>query len=293
MNNRIKTGMAAIILCVATLLLPGCTKEKAEAIKVAAQNFQAEASAALEQIRQILKQNIAMPPRDNDALVKDLNQTNFTYEMLQMLLSEDQIGGSESVQIDRKIGDIEKYYDAFSQMFGSLPEGHFFAADDVEQSQRHAVNLTVQMINMANLVEQGKIPVRLNARRILLVEQIKRDNAVADERLKQDLLKGDAQQVTAIATEEARWRNQAMAQCLKAAETGKLLAQLIRDYKTLSVGDVLAMTHDSLGFVAEISDQNADVVELLKRYNTVEETIKADPYWQKLLDDQLQIKPTQ
>jgi hypothetical protein len=291
MKNRIKV-IVGVTLCASVLLLQGCTKEKAEAIKVAAKNFRTEASTAFNQIREILKQNVAMPPKDNEALVKDLNQTNFNYGMLQMLLSEDQIGSSETVQIDKKIDDIEKYYDAFAQMFGSLPQGSFFAANSVEQAERHAVNLTVQMINMAKLIQQGKIPVHLNAKRILLVEQITRDNAVADEKLKQDLLKTDAQQITALATEEAQIRNQAIAQCLKAAEMGRLVAKLIRNYKTLSVGDILALTQQSLGFAAEISNQNADVVSLLKRYNAVEETIQADPYWNKLLDDKLQINPT-
>ncbi len=290
MRRRIKT-IIGVTLCASVLLLQGCTKEKAEAIKVAAKNFQTEASAALDQIRDIFKQNIAMPPKDNDNLASDLSQTNFTYDMLQFLLSENQIGSPETVKIDKQIAGIEKNYDEFAQMFTSLPQGSFFAANAVEQSERHALNLTLQMINVANLIQAGKIPVRLNAKRILLVEQITRDNAVADEKLRRDLLKTDAQQVTALAAEETQLRNQAIAQCLKAAEMGRLVTKLIREYKTLSVGEILTLTQQALGFAADISGQNADVVTLLKHYTAIQDQIQTDPYWSKLLDQKLNPTP--
>ena len=107
MTNRVKTSIAAG-LCVVALLLQSCTKEKAEAVKVAAQNFRAEAAAALGQIRDILKQDIALPPTGNDKLAGDLAQTNFTYEMLQMLLQENQIGVPGIAQIDKKFADAQK-----------------------------------------------------------------------------------------------------------------------------------------------------------------------------------------
>lgn len=176
-------------------------------------------------------------------------------------------------------------------MFDSLPQGHFFAADSVRKSEAYAVKLTVQMINLAGLIQDGKIPVRLNAKRILLVEQIRQHNAIADEKGRQDLLKNDAQQITALAAEEAALRTQAITQCLKAAESGRLMSKLIRDYKTLAVGDVLALTRQSLGFVADMSNQNADVVSLLNRYNAVGNEIQADPYWNKLLDVKLNPAP--
>ena len=279
--------VVGVMVCVSALLFQGCTKDKAEAIKVAAKSFQAEASAALEQIRDILKQNVAMPPRDNDKLAGDLSQTNFTYEMLQELLSENQIGAPQTGQIDQQIDKVEKNYDAFAKMFDSLAQGHFFAANSVQQSEKYAVNLTVQMINMAKLIQDQKIPVHLNAKRILLVEQIKQHNAIPDEKVRHDLLISDAQQVTALAAEESQLRARTIAQCLRAAEAGRLVTDLVRDYKSLSVGDVLTQTQQSLGFVAEISNQNPDVVSLLNHYTAVENKIQSDPFWSKLLDDKL------
>jgi len=274
------------------LFLQGCTKDKAEAIKVAAESLRAEATAALNQIRALLKANTAMPPRDNGELAEDLQQRDFTYEMLQTLLSEDQMGEAQAVQIDAKLDGIEQQYATFARMFDSLPQGHFFARNAVERAERHAVNLTVQMINMAKLIEERKIPVQLNARRILLVEQVKQHNSITDGNLKQTHLRHAAQQITALAIEETQLREQAIGQCLKAAEAGRLVMNLIRDYKTLSVAEILAQTQQSLGFVAEISGQNLDVVSLLNRFQAVERTIKADPHWSKLLDEEIQITPT-
>jgi hypothetical protein len=270
------------------LFLQGCTKDKAEAIKVAAENLRVDASAALSQIRGLLKANTAMPPRDDEELVADLQERNFTYEMLQTLLSEDQIGEAQSVQIDQRVEAIEQQYETFARMFDSLPQGYFFAKKAVEPAERHAVNLTVQMINLAKLIEEKKIPVRLNAKRILLVEQVKQHNAITDEPLKRTHLKHAAQQITALAIEETQLREQAIARCLQAAEAGRLVMNLIRDYKTLSVAEILAQTQQSLGFVAEISGQNPDVVSLLNRFQAVESTIRTDPYWSRLLDEWIQ-----
>lgn len=79
----------------------------------------------------------------------------------------------------------------------------------------------------------------------------------------------------------------AIIQCLKAAETGRQVAQMIRDYKSLTVGEVLTLSQQSLGFISEISDQSAYIDPLLKKYQAIETTIKSDPYWKNLLDEKV------
>lgn len=246
----------------------------------------------MNEVREVLKSAIAMPPLETGRLVEDLTSTNFTAELLQALLTENKIGGAAAAQIDQKVDELANYYAAFAQMFDSLPRGHFFAKDVVAAAERHAVNLTVQMINLARLLQDGKIAVRLNAKRILLVEQIHQHNNIAEAAIKREHLTNAAQQVTALAAEEAQLREQVMVQCLKAAEAGRLVAGLMRNYRQLSLGEILTQTQQSLGFVAAISGQNPDVVALLDRFNAVKDTIKNDPYWQPLLDQKLEFNPT-
>src|SRR5207247_2067716 len=135
--------------------------------------------------------------------------------------------------------------------------------------------------------QQDKIPVRLNAKRILMVEQIRQHNSIADATLRQQHLRNAAQQLVALRDEETRIKNETIAQCLKATEAGRLVTGLIRDYQKLSLGEMLSLTEQSLGFIAQISDQNADVVALLGKYKGVESTIRNDPYWRALLDEQV------
>ncbi len=292
MPSRAFKKVFGVSLCLLAVFFQGCTKDKAEAIKVAAESFRSEASAAFEGLRGVLKAAIAMPPLEQGNLVDDLSSTNFTVEMLQALLTEDQVGDAAAVNIDQKIDELVRYYHSFAEMFGSLPRGHFFAKDAVARAERHAVNLTVQLINLARLIQDGKIAVRLNGKRILLVEQIQRHNTITDASTRREHLKNAAQQILALAAEEAQLRKRVMAQCLKAAEAGRLLTDLIRHYQQLSLGDILTQTQQSLGFVAAISGQNPDVIALLDRFNAVHEGIKNDPYWQPLLDQKLELNPT-
>jgi len=55
MRKRCQPISLWITLGVGFLALSGCTREKAEAIKVAAQNFRAEAAAGVEILRILLK----------------------------------------------------------------------------------------------------------------------------------------------------------------------------------------------------------------------------------------------
>ncbi len=280
---------AVVICCAFALLLQGCTREKAEAIKVAAQTLRAEAVAALDQLRSILRGNTAMPPQDNDKLAEDLRQEEaFSIEMLENLLTEGEIGAEEAAATDAVLQRIEIHYVAFAEMFDELERGHFFASDAVRAAERHAVNLTVQMITLARMIEEKKIPVKLNAKRILLVEQIQRHNTIPDENLKRQHLKAATQQLLALAAEERQLREEAIMKCLKAAEAGRLLTRLIREYRTLSAEEILRLTQQSLGVAAQLSGQNPDVVGALERFKAVETRIKEDPYWSQLLEKRFQ-----
>ena len=272
--------------------LSGCTPEKAQALKNAATSFQTEAAAALSDVDTILKAGIEMPPQDVNSIVADLEtfKSDFSSDALQQLLSEGQLGEKESKEADKAIADIQAAYNRFAIMFDSLPKGSFFAIGEVDKAKKYAVNLTVQMVNLANMLEQNKILVKFNSRRILLVEQIKQHSATADAKQKHQNLLNDAQQIMTLRDDEAKARDQAIAQCLKAAQAGHTITQLINDYGKLSLSEILTIAQDSLSSAAQISNQNASLVSFLGKYNNVVTTLQSDSNFSPLLD--VKVTPT-
>lgn len=275
---------------VLAIILSGCTEEKAEAVKVSAERFRDEAITAIIQINDILKQAIEMPDRGQDKTLKDLQDIKgeFTTDELAFLLSERNIGARQKSSYDEQLQSLILQYSSFAAMFENLPQGRLFAAEAVERAQKHAVNLTLQLINFATLLNQNKIPVKANVKRVLLTEQIKQNLAAKDPELRAQLLKNSAKLIDDLGEEETKTREAAIKQCLKAAEAGKLVTSLIRDYKSLNVRDIMGLTKESLGFLAHITDQNADITSLLNRYQTLETTIRNDSYFKKFLDVKLQ-----
>ncbi len=286
MNRKSGIKSAAVISFIVILVfISGCSKDKAEAIKVAAGQFRAEAVSALDQIENLFKQSVSMPVESSEKRIKDiiklLDETeNITAKEIDFLLSEGRIGQEPSNIIDKEFEGLKGRYYLFEGMFRSLPAGSYFAKDAVKKSEKHAINLTLEFIKFAEKLQNW--PVQFTGRRVLILEKIAQGKKIQDVNLRELNLKLSAQDILELEKDETKAKKEAVLQCLKASEAGKLVAELIRDYEKLSVGDILAMTKDTLGFVSEIS--GGDLDSLMEKYKSVETTIKKDPYWSTLLD---------
>ena len=69
MKKRKCTLYAWVFVILGACVLNGCTKEKAEAIKVTAEQFRIEAMAAINQLKNIVKQSIEMPAQKNKLMM--------------------------------------------------------------------------------------------------------------------------------------------------------------------------------------------------------------------------------
>lgn len=286
--NR-KSGLKSIVITffiVVVICIGGCTKEKAEAIKVAAGQFRAEAVSALDQIENLFKQSVSMPVESSEKRIKDITELldketgKITAKTLDNLLSESSIGQETLNIIDKDFEGLKGRYYLFEGMFRSLPAGSFFSKDAVKKSEKHAINLTLEFIKFAEKLQNWHV--QFTGRRVLILEKIAKSKEIQDVNLRELNLKLSAQDILALEKDETMANEEAVLQCLKASEAGKLVAELIRDYEKLSVSDVLAMTKDTLGFVSEISGGNLDT--LMNEYKSIETTITNDEHWSKLLD---------
>jgi len=271
-------------------LLSSCTKDKAEAVKTGAARLRDTAQGALQRVREILVQNISMPFDDDhmvEQLAAELATERIDTKILTHVLGRRPASPALVAKIDGQLATMQGHYVQFAKMFERLPQGSFLAKDAVKRAEKHAANLTVQMINLAQQIEGGTIEVRNNPKRILLEEEITALQSLPESDSKTEALKRVARRVIELRKEEDELKQNAIRQCLAAAEAGSVVTDLIRNYKNLNVDQMLAVINQSLGFVAEITNGNAQVGRWLEQYQEIEKSFRSDPYWSKLLDNQI------
>jgi hypothetical protein len=275
-----------ILVLVLPLSFYGCTEEKAKAIKVSASQFNNEAETALNMVERILIENMAMPPVGVDKITDDLEEIkdDFSYADLSGIIRERSIGKPQEVQIVDAVSEIRAQYSLFSSVFRSLDKGNLLGGDIVKKAEKHCMNLSMQLIALADCISQGKIETKLNSERILLSEKIKKDQAIADPNIRREHLAIAAKDIVQLGMRETEIKKRTILQLLKAAEIGKSTAELIRNYDQFTVNEVLTLVEETLRLASSISEQNKDVVSVLSRYKKIENTIREDPYWSPLLE---------
>jgi hypothetical protein len=271
------------------ILSLGCNKEKAEAIKIAAEKFRVEAVAAIEKVNHLLIQSITVLVDEEDALKRiagDLaEEEKIEAKELAFLLKEGDISEDAAKKVKQEFEMIAQGYYQFEEMFRSLPKGAFLARGAVKKSEKFAIRLTIQLIQFAEHLKHH--PVQYTERRALLLKKISEAKKIGDPNARLDRLMGIAKDIVDLQKDEQKANQEAIVQCLRAAETGKIIAHLIRDYGSLSVEDLLMAVRNTLSFVAGISGGHQDVVGLLERYKAVETTIREDPYWKEILAEKI------
>lgn len=275
-------------LLVVAILFAGCNREKAEAIKVAAEKFRIEAISAIEKINTLFAQSITMPVDETgeiDRIVRDLEgEADINAEKLSFIIGEAEIGRGTIEKGNQEFEKIKMGYYQFEAMFRSFPKGSYLAGEAVKKAEKHAIQLTVQMMNFAEFLKN--YPVQFTGKRTLIIERINEAKKIQDQNLRKERLSIAAREIVQLREEENVARNEAILQCLKAAETGKLVAELIRDYDSLSVEELLGSIRNTMSFIAGISS-NRDVTSLLERYKSVETAIREDPYWNAILSEKI------
>lgn len=293
------------LLAIFAITNSGCTKEKAEAIKSGAEQFSLEAKTALDKTRDLVKASISMPAEANEDEVRrivrnfehpaggvkrdDANVSQFALDVLG--------SGNESAaanqMIDQEFQNLEAEYELFASMFRSLPRGHFFAKDAVAKSERHSIRLTARFVKQADLLQ--RIPVQFTGRRTDLVIKLLVARDVGDPAARAQAETQVAQQLIQLREDERKAKDSAIIQCLKAAESGKTVTELIHNYSKFTVADMLDLIKDSLNILNSITGgTNQDVKGLVTRYNSfVANKIKTDSLWNDVLTNDLHWSPGQ
>ncbi len=286
-------SISTIVLLVFAVTLSACTEKKAQALQLAAQNFSSEARDAVQTVRELFTADFSGTAEtleeQTTKVVANIEALKPSEQLKAELLSELIKGPTLANPARELINDefnlLDRAYSGFASMYESLPRGYLFSRDAVKRSEKQAIKLTIQLINVADHVK--KYPFKFHGRRVLLIEKIEQARKIGDKDSRKAIIRLLAEEVVRLRHDEMRANNEAILKCLRGAESGKRVSELIRDYEQLSLEDILAETGSALGFVSAISGGNADVEALVKKYNNIRDTIKSDPYWAPLLDQRI------
>ena len=140
----------------------------------------------------------------------------------------------------------------------------------------------MQFINIAKFLQT--YDPQFTGRRVLLLEKISKYKSIADDSLRHSYLRIAAQEIIELRNEENLAREEAITQCFRAVEAGKLISDLIRNYSKMSVQDLLTTTRNTLDYISNISPEWKDISTIKNRLDSTENTIQNDPYWKNLLN---------
>ncbi len=266
-----------------------CNKQKAEALKVAAERFRNEAILSLEQMNFLFNKSIEIVHHDIEqeveTVVNDLNSIDNIETINAALLDhwtiEAEMGNDVTASMNKEFEDLKLHYYQFEAIFNSVDQGNLLNKNSVKKAEKHAINLTLQLINFSKILKENQF--RFTADRVLMIERMKFAKAEENEKLRNELLKNVAKEFVELRIKENSTKESAIKQCLKAAESGRNIAELIKNYDKLNVQDVLNSIKNSMNFATQISGGNEKIADLLVKFESVENTIKEDPYWQIIL----------
>lgn len=276
---------AVPLLLSAFLLASGCSKEKAIALKTAAEAARAQAVTAVEATESMLARSVAVPPEARerlvDRLVRDFGEAEtIDSTLFDTAIKDTEISDRARGEIGSEFGKLQARYAAFAAMFRSLPDGSYLAADAVQRAESHAMNLSLEFMAFAQAL--GRLPDMFTGERALLIEMINEDK-LKPANVRDDLLKVHIARALDLRAAERAARDQAIVQCLRAAQAFRFAADLIRNYRKMSAADVLTATRELLTAANDISGNQAHIGQLLTQYSEIEGQIRSDPYWREVL----------
>jgi hypothetical protein len=268
-------------------LLASCTKEKAEALKVAASKLRDEVSQSMVKVRQLYRLELATYLPDDYVhaeLKKDAGKGSFTDGKLDELMAETRIDDRRNAVIDRNLEEVNRQFALFASMFDNLPAGYLFATESVNQSLKVSANLTLNLASLTKNLQRHTTLGRDNRKRASLVDQIGRAYAVTDVSVRDGILKGLSAQVETLRDEEQQNRQAMFASLARATLASETVTELIRDYGKLDAADILVLIREALALGTAISGGSINAADALARVDSIEAKLRNDPMIAPLLD---------
>ncbi len=265
------------------LTLGGCTKEKALALKAAAEVFRDRAVAAIENYETLMVNGALGPQQSDSELLQqvhaDLKATagggKVTNKQVRDALNGTDVRERQLDFVRTSLAELRLAYVAYAASLARLPEGSLLAGDAVTCAAGLGARLTQRMAIFAQANQRA--PVREQYRFGKAVENL---NGALAAKNDDDVLKAVGELIEARKAEK-RDNATATAMFADAVEAGTRTASLARSYGELSVEDLLS----GLNQILEIrtSTFGIDSTKAMDRLSAYRARLEQDPVIKPIL----------
>jgi hypothetical protein len=267
------------------VLLTGCTKDKALALKAAAEAYRDSAVTAIQDYEILMVNGLHGPQRPEAELYQEvLNQLKAT-GIPAGKVSPDQVKTAiqsmdarerDLADLQARLADLRGAYVAYAGSLARLPEGSFLAGEAVTCSAALGVRLTQRLMHFADVA--SKNPVRY---------QYRFNKALAE--LNAALSKKDDQAIERAVNElvetrkaERRDNAAAAAKFIAAVDAGVRTVGLANAYSNLSLTDMLVGLNQILEIQGLIV--GAEQTQALERLASARARLEQDPLIKPILE---------
>lgn len=275
-----KKSFKVFVVFIGIIMFSSCTKEKAEALQLAAEQFRIDAISAIDQINYIFLQEISIVQPTEEEKVKKVNaifqdpKAPLKSELLDLVANQSDPGRNAIAVTNTQFESLKRQYYEFEKMFTSLDKGSYFAKDAVNKAERHAVNLTLQLINYANILQNNEYT--FSANRAIILIKLKEARKDTIKALREEHINDIAVEFIQLLENEKQAKEKAIRECYRAAENGSIVLDLIKNYDKMSLSDILNTIKGSLAFAMEITDGNQNIADLKTKFEGVERMIVSE-----------------
>lgn len=295
---------AVSVLIVGSLALGGCSVEKARALQGAALQFRNDSLSAIEAIDTMRKRELEAPVRSTtevrQAFINRILNSKVEVSGEVIDLAIDPFQPPKVAEWDTFIGDLRNQYEGFSEIFAKLDSKSVVSRDEVKKSAEYARTLTVQMALLAKAISDNPpVLVQHRTTTIVKLQSIKKEYQSIQTRIKagetallprKAELENQAGEVLGewqqIKQEEQKILETTVAQCMKAAATGKEVIEAANHYDDLDLNQMNALVPRILNTASTFTGR--DYIVLKTKATRIVDEIQSDPLWrnaaQKMFD---------
>ncbi|OUC15561.1 MAG: hypothetical protein B0A82_06360 [Alkalinema sp. CACIAM 70d] len=293
------------VLMMGSLVLNGCSVEKARSLQNAASQFRNESLTAIDAIDTLRKRELEAPPRSaaeiRQSFINRLLNSKSELNSTLIELAIDPYQPPQVTEWDEFITDLRSQYDGFSAIFDQLEGGTIVGTSEVRKSAEYARTLTVQMALFADALNKNP-PVLTQYRTsvIIKLKKLRQDYQAVTAKLKareQDPYSGSEslqllnQQKSdmenragelmgewqSVKQEEKRLLETTVTQCMKAVVMGKELLEIANRYDEINLNQLNAAIPRILTNASALTGRNYDVVK--QRSTRILNELQTDPFW--------------
>ena len=284
------------------LILSCCTPEKAKSIRLAAEQFSNQALIAINAVQNAMEEELAprsrSPQEQTEQFVDflanlDLSELaergiDIDFAILEQAANPDAFQLAPEVKKSRNeyLNGLRTRYATFAGMLQGLEEGSFFAADAVERSNKVANRLTADMASIAKHFSTHP-PILIQQRGTLIADtlEILEDTGLS-QTSRNDRLVVIKTRFDEIKEEEQDLLKSVLEPSLKAAEIGRNLQKMAREYDQLTVSDMQDLLLRSIGIVGALT--RMDITALTDEANEVFSIIENDPVFKSVAEQAME-----